>query len=92
MMLVNPSNVVSGEDEMRRNDFPSANMLQIKNQKEVPIVFAPNLINLSAITMFISVCLCLGAETPFYLPKWLRFELFLVKSNERLTNGIKMHF
>lgn len=68
MMLVNSSNAVSGEDEMRRNDFPSADMLQIKNQKEVPIVFAPNLINLSVITMFISVCLWDRTETPFYLP------------------------
>lgn len=49
-MLVNSSNVVSGENETRRNDFPSANMLQIKNQKEVPIVFALNLINLSVKT------------------------------------------
>lgn len=46
MMLVNSSNVVSGENETRTHDFPSANMLQIKNQKEVPIVFALNLINL----------------------------------------------
>lgn len=50
MMLVNSSNVVSGENESRRHDFPSANMLQIKNQKEVPIVFALNLINLSVKT------------------------------------------
>lgn len=47
MMLVNSSNVVSGDNEMRRYDFPSANMFQIKNQKDVPIVFALNQIHLS---------------------------------------------
>lgn len=45
MMLVNSSSKVSGENEIRRYDFPSANMLQIKSQKEVPIVFALNLID-----------------------------------------------
>lgn len=47
MMLVNSSNVVSGDNETRRYDFPSANMLQIKNQKEVRIAFALNQIHLS---------------------------------------------
>lgn len=46
-MLVNSSNVVSGDNETRRDDFPGANMLQIKNQKEVPIAFALNQIHLS---------------------------------------------
>jgi len=44
-MLVNSkSNDVSGENETRKYDFPSENMLQIKNQKEVSGVFALNLI------------------------------------------------
>lgn len=41
-MLVNSSGKVSGENEMRMYDFPGENMLQIKIQKELPIVFALN--------------------------------------------------